>query len=148
MTNEKMMRSAIELAKQAALIDEVPIGAIVFDGKNIVGRGYNQKEKQLNPTAHAEIIAITDAAKTLGRWRLHGCTLAVTLEPCPMCAGAILNARLDKVVYGAHDYKAGACKTLFNITDDSRLNHQCRGEGGILEKDCLELLQNFFKTKR
>ena len=148
MTNEKMMRSAIELAKQAALIDEVPIGAIVFDGKNIVGRGYNQKEKQPNPTAHAEIIAITDAAKTLGRWRLHGCTLAVTLEPCPMCAQAISFARLRRLYFGASDLKGGGIENGPRLFAQSTCHHHPEVFGGIDEVRAGHLLKKFFLARR
>lgn len=143
-----MMVQAIALAKKAAAIDEVPIGAVVYCDGEVVGEGYNQKETELNPTAHAEILAITDAAKKLGRWRLHGCTLVVTLEPCPMCAGALVNARLDRVVFGASDQKSGACRTLYEIADDPRLNHRCEVSCGVLEEECVELLRQFFKPKR
>ncbi|MDP7005983.1 MAG: tRNA adenosine(34) deaminase TadA [Phycisphaerales bacterium] len=147
-TDDEMMLRALELAKQAADIDEVPIGAVVFHGDKIVGEGFNKKESDNNPTAHAELIAITNAAKNLGRWRLHDCTLAVTLEPCPMCAGALVNSRIDRLVFGASDHKSGACRTLFEIADDPRLNHICEITGGVLESDCIKLLQDFFKTKR
>nr|MBC8523263.1 nucleoside deaminase [PVC group bacterium] len=120
MNDEAMMRHALSLADQAAEVDEVPIGAVVFlDGK-VVGEGFNQKECSKDPTTHAEIIAISNAAKKLGRWRLHDCTLVVTLEPCPMCAGAAVNARIKRIVFGACDQKAGACRTLYNIADDGR----------------------------
>ncbi len=148
MTNDSMMRRAIELATHAAQLDEVPIGAVVVHDGEIVGEGYNTKEHEFNPTAHAEIIAIQQAAQRLGRWRLHGCTLFVTLEPCPMCAGAIVSARMDKVVFGARDAKSGACESLYTITNDARLNHRCEVEGGVLEEKCVALLQSFFKMKR
>ncbi len=148
MTNDSMMRRAIELATHAAQLDEVPIGAVVVHDGEIVGEGYNTKEHGFNPTAHAEIIAIQQAAQRLGRWRLHGCTLFVTLEPCPMCAGAIVSARMDKVVFGARDAKSGACESLYTITNDARLNHRCEVEGGVLEEKCVALLQSFFKMKR
>ena len=148
MTNDSMMRRAIELATHAAQLDEVPIGAVVVHDDEIVGEGYNTKEYGFNPTAHAEMIAIQQAAQRLGRWRLHGCTLFVTLEPCPMCAGAIVNARMDKVVFGARDAKSGACESLYTITNDARLNHRCEVEGGVLEEECVALLQSFFKAKR
>ncbi|MEE2819917.1 MAG: tRNA adenosine(34) deaminase TadA [Planctomycetota bacterium] len=146
--NETMMQRALELAEQASQLDEVPIGAVVIHEGQIIGEGYNTKEHGLNPTAHAEMIAIQQAAEHLGRWRLHGCTIYVTLEPCPMCAGAIVNARMDKVVFGARDPKSGACESLFTITNDERLNHRCEVEGGILEEDCVAILQSFFKAKR
>ena len=143
-----MMRHALALADQAANIDEVPIGAAVFLNGEVVGEGYNRKERLHDPTAHAEMIAINDAAKRLGRWRLTDCTLVVTLEPCPMCAGAAVNARIGRIVFGAHDQKAGACRTLYTIADDERLNHRCEVTAGILEDECIEKLQSFFKTKR
>ena len=146
--NETMMQRALELAELASQLDEVPIGAVVIHEGQIIGEGYNTKEHGLNPTAHAEMIAIQQAAEHLGRWRLHGCTLYVTLEPCPMCAGAIVNARMDKVVFGARDPKSGACESLFTITNDERLNHRCEVEGGMLEEDCVAILQSFFKAKR
>jgi len=148
MMNEPMMQRALELAEQAARQDEVPIGAVVVHDGEIIGEGFNTKEHGLNPTAHAEMIAIQQAAGNLGRWRLHGCTLYVTLEPCPMCAGAIVNARMDKVVFGARDAKSGACESLYTITNDDRLNHRCEVEGGVLEEECVALLQLFFKAKR
>ena len=143
-----MMQNALSLAKQAGLLEEVPIGAAVFHEGRVVGEGFNTKETNCNPTAHAEINAIVDASKQLGRWRMHGCTIVVTLEPCPMCAGAIMNARFDRVVFGASDQKAGACRTLYKITDDPRLNHRCEVVGGVLENNCIELLQDFFKLRR
>ena len=148
MTDEAMMEHAIMLAQKAAAINEVPIGAVVYCQNEIVGEGFNRKETDLNPTAHAEIIALTSAAKELGRWRLHDCTLVVTLEPCPMCAGALVNARLQRVVFGASDQKSGACRTLYNIADDHRLNHRCEVTGGVLEEECVQLLREFFEPKR
>jgi tRNA(adenine34) deaminase len=148
MTDEAMMEHAIALAHKAAAIDEVPIGAVVFCDGKVVGEGYNRKETDLNPTSHAEIIALTNASKKLGRWRLHDCTLVVTLEPCPMCAGALVNARIDRVVFGASDQKSGACRSLYEIADDPRLNHRCEVAGGILEDECVTLLRNFFEPKR
>lgn len=146
--DESMMRRAIELARQASNIDEVPIGAVVYCDGEVVGEGFNRKETEHNPIAHAEIIALTNASKKLGRWRLHECTLVVTLEPCPMCAGALVNARVDRVVFGASDQKSGACRTLYNIADDPRLNHRCEVTGGVLEEECVSLLQTFFAQKR
>ena len=147
-SDETMMQHALTLARQAAMLEEVPIGAVVFHEGEVVGEGLNTKETSNNPTAHAELNAIVDASKRLGRWRLHDCTLVVTLEPCPMCAGAIVNARLDRVVYGASDKKSGACRTLFKIADDPRLNHRCEITSGVLEEECIELLQDFFKIRR
>ncbi len=148
MSDEAMMRNALALADQAAAIDEVPIGAAVFLNDEIVGEGFNHKESTNNPTAHAEIIAINNAAEKLGRWRLHDCTLVVTLEPCPMCAGAAVNSRMKRIVFGAHDQKSGACRTLYNIADDVRLNHRCEITEGILAEECVEKLRVFFKAKR
>ena len=148
MNDEQMMRHALTLADQAAALDEVPIGAAVFFDGDVVGEGFNQKECTNDPTAHAEMIAINNAAKKLGRWRLHDCTLVVTLEPCPMCAGAAVNARIGRIVFGAHDQKAGACRTLYTIADDERLNHCCKITEGVLAEDCVEKLQSFFKVKR
>ena len=146
--DETMMKHAIALAKQAEAIDEVPIGAVVFQGDEIVGEGFNRKEVDNDPTAHAEMIAIADAAQRLDRWRLQDCTLVVTLEPCPMCAGALVNARMERVIYGASDPKAGACRTLYEISDDPRLNHRCGVTSGVLAEECADLLSQFFKAKR
>ena len=146
--DETLMRHALALADQAAAIDEVPIGSAVFLDGEVVGEGFNHKESTNDPTAHAEIIAINNAAKKLGRWRLHDCTLVVTLEPCPMCAGAAVNARIERIVFGAHDQKAGACRTLYNIADDERLNHRCEITEGVLAEECVEKLRVFFKAKR
>jgi tRNA(adenine34) deaminase len=148
MNDDAMMRHALTLADQAAAIDEVPIGAAVFLNDEVVGTGFNHKECTNDPTAHAEMIAIHDAAKKLGRWRLHDCTLVVTLEPCPMCAGAAVNARIGRIVFGAYDQKAGACRTLYNISDDERLNHRCEITEGVLANECIEKLQTFFQSKR
>jgi len=148
MTDEAMMQHALALADQAAEIDEVPIGAAVFLDGEVVGEGFNHKESTNDPTAHAEMIAIKNAAKNLNRWRLHDCTLVVTLEPCPMCAGAAVNARVGRIVFGANDQKAGACRTLYNIADDEQLNHRCEITEGVLVDACVEKLQSFFKSKR
>jgi tRNA(adenine34) deaminase len=146
--DETMMREAIALAKQGGALGEVPIGAVIVHEGKVIGEGFNTKETTNDPTRHAEMNAIRDASNNLGRWRLHECTLVVTLEPCPMCAGAIVNARLDRVVYGASDQKSGACRTLYKIADDPRLNHRCDVICGVLEKECVELLQSFFKVRR
>ncbi len=149
MQNEQsMMMRAISLAKQAELLEEVPVGAVIFHEGVVVGEGFNTKETSNDPTRHAEMNAIRNAAKNLGRWRLHECTLVVTLEPCPMCAGAIVNARLDRIIFGASDQKSGACRTLYKIADDPRLNHRCEVIGGVLESECVTLLQTFFKHRR
>lgn len=139
---------ALEEARLAAQADEVPVGAIVVHQGRVVGRGRNRREELQSPTSHAEIHAIEEAARTLGSWRLENCELYVTLEPCPMCAGAIVNARLPRVVYGAPDPKAGACHTLFSITHDQRLNHRVDVTANVLEEECAELLRSFFRVQR
>lgn len=146
--DEEMMLKAIELAKKAYKIGEIPIGAIVVDKDgNIIGEGYNRRESDNSPTAHAEILAIEAAAKYLGRWRLTDCTLYVTLEPCPMCAGAIINSRLKRVVYGAFDDKGGACASVVNLFE-LPFNHKPLVRSRVLEKECRELLTSFFEDLR
>jgi tRNA(adenine34) deaminase len=142
------MRLALEEARAALEAEEVPIGAIIVHEGRVIAAAYNQRETLSDPTAHAEMIAITQAAEALGDWRLEGCALYVTLEPCPMCAGAIVQARVPLVVYGAADPKAGACGSLFNIAADPRLNHRAQIVAGILEPDCAELLRDFFRRRR
>jgi len=143
------MEIALEEAARAYSLDEVPIGAvIVHPEKGVIARAHNQRERLQDPTAHAEMIAITEAARALGSWRLEEAVLYVTLEPCPMCAGAIVQARLPFVVYGAADPKAGACHTLYQITSDSRLNHRCQVVGGVLAERCALILSEFFTAKR
>jgi len=142
------MRFALDQARRAFDSEEVPIGAIVVHDDSVIGEGYNQRETLNDPTAHAEMIAITQAAQALGSWRLIGCTLYVTLEPCPMCAGAIVQARISTVVFGTTDPKAGACQTLYRITDDERLNHRSTVLGGVLQDDCRAILQEFFALQR
>lgn len=144
----RWMDRAIEQARQAFDAGEVPIGAVIVHQDRIIGAGYNQREQLLDPTAHAEMIAITQAAGSLQSWRLLDCILYSTLEPCPMCAGAIVQARIPTVIYGAADQKAGACQTLYRITDDPRLNHRCRVLGGVREPECRGLLQEFFQAQR
>lgn len=147
--HDKYMQEAIREAYKALEIGEVPIGAVVVRDGEIIGRGYNQRETLGDPTAHAEMLAIREAAQYLGSWRLTGTTLYVTLEPCPMCAGAIVNARISELVYGASDPKAGAVSSLMNLVQDERLNHSV-GEviAGIREQECAELLRSFFKALR
>jgi tRNA(adenine34) deaminase len=142
------MRLALGEARQAFDEGEVPIGAIVVHQDQVIAAAHNQREVLRDPTAHAEMIAITQAAEALGSWRLLECTLYVTLEPCPMCAGAIVQARLPAVVYGAADPKAGACHTLYQITADARLNHQSIVLGGVLADECRAILQEFFAQQR
>ena len=135
-------------ANKAYEKDEVPIGAIIIKDEKIIGRGYNQVEQLQDPTAHAEIIAITSAANTLNNWRLIDCALYVTKEPCSMCAGAILNSRIESVFFGAYDEREGCCGSLYQICHDPRFNHQATVLGGILEDDCRKILRDFFKLKR
>jgi tRNA(adenine34) deaminase len=146
--HERWMRLALDEARAAAAEDEVPVGAIVVAAGRVVGSGHNQREQLADPTAHAEMIAITQAAATLGSWRLEGCTLYVTLEPCPMCAGAILQARVPAVVWGAPDPKAGAVASLYRLFEDSRLNHRVEHVGHVLADECGRLLSEFFRGKR
>ncbi len=143
------MRKALELAKKAAEIGEVPIGAVVVKKETgeIVGTGYNRRECAKSPLAHAEIIAINEASKTLGGWRLIDCEIYVTLEPCPMCTGAIINSRLERVIYGASDAKAGSCGSVINLFDFP-YNHIPEITAGILKDECSEILSDFFKSLR
>jgi tRNA(adenine34) deaminase len=145
---ERWMRLALDLAQEAFEAGEVPVGAVIVHNNTVIGTGSNQREMLKDPTAHAEIIAITQAAQSLNSWRLLDCALYVTLEPCPMCAGAIVQARLPIVVYGTTDQKAGACHTLYQITDDSRLNHRATVIGGVLADECRGILQEFFRQQR
>jgi tRNA(adenine34) deaminase len=143
------MAMALDEAAEAAAEDEVPVGAVIVSFKQgMLARAHNQRERLHDPTAHAEMIAITQAAEALQSWRLDGCVLYVTLEPCPMCAGAIVQARLPMVVYGCADPKAGACDTLYHITTDSRLNHRAQVIGGVLAERCAGVLGEFFAAKR
>ena len=147
---ETWMREAIVEAQKALASGEVPIGAIVVHeptGK-IIGRGHNRRETDHDPTAHAEVLALREAAREIGHWRLLDCVLVVTLEPCPMCAGAIVNARVPKLVYGCDDPKAGAVRTLYRLCEDARLNHRVAVEAGVLAETCAELLRSFFRAQR
>lgn len=146
--HEAYMRAAIEEAKKAAAIGEVPIGAVIVRDGEIVGRGYNLRETEKDPTLHAEMIAIREASAKLGGWRLIGCTLYVTLEPCPMCAGAIVQSRIEQVVYGAVDPKAGCAGTLMNLLEEPRFNHQVPVVEGVLAEECGQLLKDFFRGLR
>ena len=148
MPHEQYMWLAIEQARIAEENDDVPIGAIIVYKSQIIGKAYNQRELLKDPTAHAEIIALTQAAAFLESWRLNGCTMYVTLEPCPMCAGALVLARMDRLVYGCDDPKTGACKSLYNIVQDERLNHRLEVTSGVLEEQCREQLQGFFARRR
>jgi tRNA(adenine34) deaminase len=142
------MRLALDEARQAFQEDEVPIGAVIVFEDRVIAAAHNQRERLRDPTAHAEMIAITQAAEARQSWRLDGCTLYVTLEPCPMCAGAIVQARLSTIVYGAADPKAGAVRTLYNLLDDPRLNHRCQIVPGILAEPCGQILSLFFQQQR
>ena len=146
--DERWMESALREAEQAKKRKEVPVGAVIVHNGKIIGRGFNQIETLQDPTAHAEMIALTAAAAGLGSRRFDGCTLYVTLEPCPMCAGAIVLARIPRVVFGASDPKAGACGTLFNIVQDNRLNHRVDLVGGVSGERCGALLSEFFAAMR
>lgn len=142
------MKKALDQAVQAYDQGEVPVGAVIVHNERIIAEAGNQRETLNDPTAHAEMIAMTQAAEVLGSWRLKDCTLYVTLEPCPMCAGAIVQARIPFVVYGTPDPKAGACDTMFQITSDIRLNHQSAVLGGVMRDDCRAILQQFFREQR
>jgi len=142
------MRAAIEAAKVAEENGDVPIGAVIVRDEVIIGRAYNQREQLQDPTAHAEIIALTQAAAALENWHLNGCTMYVTLEPCPMCAGALVLSRMGRLVYGCDDPKAGACGSLYDIVRDGRLNHRLEVTSGVLADDCSKLLQDSFQKRR
>ncbi len=148
-SDEEYMREAIELAKAAASLGETPVGAVVVKKSSgeIVGRGYNRRESDKSPLAHAEIIALDEASRTLGGWRVIGCDLYVTLEPCPMCAGAIINSRIERVIYGAKDYKAGSVESVQKMFELG-YNHKPEVVSGVLEGECAALLSDFFKELR
>lgn len=146
--DEKYMRAALAQARKAARLGEVPIGALVVKDGVILARACNLREKQKDPCAHAEILALRKAAKVLGGWRLEGCSLYVTLEPCPMCAGAAINARIDRIIYGATDEKAGCCGTLYDLPQDARFNHRAEVTKGILAAESAKLLKCFFAELR
>lgn len=142
------MRHALKLAGQAADLGEVPVGAVIVHENQVIAEAYNERETRPSALAHAEAIAIEKACHQLGRWRLSGCTLYVTLEPCVMCAGASVLARVDRVVYGARDPKAGAVESLYQILSDERLNHRPEITGGVLAEECGEILSQFFRGRR
>lgn len=148
LSDEHWMRQALKLAQQAAEQDEVPVGAIIVHKNKIIASAFNQREQLADPTAHAEMIAITQAASHLNSWRLLDCSMFVTLEPCPMCAGAILQSRIPSIVYGALDPKAGAVVSLFQLLNDPRLNHRCETLSGVLADECGKILTEFFDRKR
>lgn len=147
-SHDAWMRAALREARQAFAEEEVPIGAVIVRDGHVIAAAHNQREQLHDPTAHAEMIAITQAAAAIGDWRLEHCALYVTLEPCPMCAGAIVQARIPVVVYGATDPKAGAVHTLFQLLDDRRLNHRAHVVAGVLAAECGGILTEFFQAQR
>jgi len=146
--DERYMRMAIDQAMIAGEEGDVPIGCVVVCENRVIGKGYNQREKLQDPTAHAEMIALTAASEFIGSWRLGGCTMYVSLEPCSMCAGALVLARIDRLVYGCDDPKTGAVKSLYNIVQDDRLNHRIEVSSGVLAEECSKMLSGFFAGRR
>ena len=146
--DRRWMREALRLAEAALGHDEVPVGCVIVHDGRAVGRAHNQRETLRDPTAHAEMIAITQAAEALDAWRLSGCTLYVTLEPCTMCTGAMILARLDRLVYGASDPKGGAVQSVFRLLDEPRLNHRIPVTAGVMAEECGAILSDFFRAKR
>jgi tRNA(adenine34) deaminase len=146
--DELYMKRALELAREAAAWGEVPVGAVIVHQGTVVAEAFNRRESWRDPTAHAELIAIRLAAETLERWRLTGTTMYVTLEPCAMCAGAMVLARMDRLVYGAPDPKSGAVRSLFRLADDDRLNHRLEITSGVLAAECAAVLKDFFRQRR
>jgi tRNA(adenine34) deaminase len=147
-SDERWMRAALAEAERAAAMGEVPVGAVLVRGEEVIGVGYNRREADQDPLAHAELIAIREAARRTGSWRLEGTTLYVTLEPCAMCAGALVQSRVARLVYGASDPKAGYCGTLGDIPRDARLNHRLEVTSGVLAAQCAAILRRFFATLR
>jgi tRNA(adenine34) deaminase len=146
--DQQFMKLAIEQARIAEENGDVPIGAVIVHKNQIIAKAYNQREQLQDPTAHAEIIALTQAAAALENWHLNGCTMYVTLEPCPMCAGALVLSRMARLVYGCDDPKTGAVKSLYNIVTDERLNHRLEVVSGVLADECTKQLQDFFQHRR
>ncbi len=146
--DEKFMRQALGQARLAASEGEVPIGAVVVCEGRVVGSGHNRRETDADPSAHAEFSAMLEASRTLGRWRLTGCTVYVTVEPCLMCAGLMVNARVDRCVFGAPDPKGGAVGTLYDVSHDERLNHEFEVVSGVLEDECAQVIREFFRARR
>ena len=146
--DKKNMELAFKEAKKALEKREVPIGAVVIRDGEVIGRGYNLKEEKQDPTAHAEIIAIREASKKLGSWRLEDCEIFVTLEPCPMCVGAMLQARIERLVFGAYDKKGGAVGSLYDLSDDNRFNHTIKVKSGFMAEKSSKMLKKFFKRLR
>jgi len=148
MNDETFMREALSLARRAAEAGEVPVGAVVVKDAAVIGRGHNRPVSERDPTAHAEVIALRDAAQNVGNYRLADCSLYVTLEPCAMCAGAIMHARIGRVIYGTTDPKSGACGSVVNLFAEDRLNHHATVTGGVLAEEAARLLQVFFAARR
>jgi tRNA(adenine34) deaminase len=146
--NEVFIRAALAEARKAEKLGEVPVGAVITLNDKIIARGYNKNITSNDPTAHAEIVALKAAAQKLKNYRLNGCRMYVTIEPCPMCAGALVWSRISEIVFGAYDPKAGACGSVVNVVDHKKLNHRIKTTGGVLEKDCRSIIQKFFKKRR
>ncbi len=146
--DESMMREALREAEIALSAGELPVGCVIVKSGEIIARGHNERETTLDPTAHAEIVALRRAANRLNAWRLNGCALYVTLEPCPMCAGTISQARVSRLVYGAHDPKQGCAGSVYRICEDPAFSHFCPSDGGTLEDECRALLNRFFESHR
>ncbi len=146
--DKRFMQRALEIARRAEAHGEVPVGAVVVLNQEIIAEGFNRRETWQDPTAHAELIAMRRAADEIGSWRLEECTVYVTLEPCPMCAGTLVNARVDRVVFGAEDPKAGALRSLYALAEDPRLNHRLEVRGGVMADECGEIITEFFRAIR
>ena len=146
--NEFFMLKALKAAAKAEKAGEVPVGAIIVKDSKVIAEGYNRCITDKDPTAHAEIVALRKASKKLGNYRLNGCSVYVTIEPCVMCAGAMVNARIEKIYFGSFDKKTGACKSVFKVADSKKLNHKIKFKSGILEKECAFILKDFFADKR
>lgn len=147
-TDEHWMKEAIEEGKKAAELMEVPIGAVIVYEDKIIGRGFNQRNTKKSTLGHAEILAIEEASAYMGDWRLEGCTMYVTVEPCPMCAGALVQARIDRVVYGTMNTKAGCAGSIYNLLEEPKFNHQVVLETGVLQEECSEMMSGFFRNLR
>ncbi|HBO85268.1 MAG: tRNA-specific adenosine deaminase [Deltaproteobacteria bacterium GWC2_42_11] len=148
MTHDYFMSLALKEAKKAEKKGEVPIGCVIVHGGRIIGKGHNLRETKNDPTLHAEIIALKKASKTLGSWRLSGTTVYVTIEPCIMCMGALILARVKRIVFGCYDKKGGACGSLYDISQDKRLNHRIEVVSGVMDKECMNIIQGFFSGLR
>lgn len=148
MDDRAFMQLALAQAREAAEQGEIPIGAVLVQGQEVIAAAHNQRETWNDATAHAELIVIREACAKLGRWRLSGCTLYVTVEPCPMCSGAIVNSRIDRVVYGAPDSKAGGAESIFNIITNPNLNHCAEVVSGLCEEECAQVMKDFFRQRR